>query len=131
MTSFQNSSFQNKGYLIINKNPQYFRIRISHLIFVFLRTKLQTINRFIHLYIYLILSYLEHFTSHILYFVLSVKVLFLGNACVTHTMIPTVIAIALNSLLPGPDRSFADNTVDYCAEAIIVVVVIVFEVAYS
>ena len=112
MTSFQNSSFQNKGYLIINKNPQYFRIRISHLIFVFLRTKLQTINRFIHLYIYLILSYLEHFTSHILYFVLSVKVLFLGNACVTHTMIPTVIAIALNSLLPGPDRSFADNTVD-------------------
>ena len=74
MTSFQNSSFQNKGYLIINKNPQYFRICISHLIFVFLRTKLQTINQFIHLYIYLILSYLEHFTSHILYFVLSVKV---------------------------------------------------------
>ena len=39
-------------------------------------------------------------------------VLFLGNASVTHTMIPTVTAIALNSLLPGPDRSSADNTVD-------------------
>ena len=42
----------------------------------------------------------------------SGPVLFLGNASVTHTMIPTVTAIALNSLLPGPDRSFADNTVD-------------------
>ena len=59
----------------MNKNPQYFIISISHLIFVFLRTKLQTIHQFIHLYIYtFILSYLEHFTSHILYFVLSVKV---------------------------------------------------------
>lgn len=36
----------------------------------------------------------------------------MGNASVTHTMIPTVTAIALNSLLPGPDRSSADNTVD-------------------
>ena len=42
----------------------------------------------------------------------SGPVLFLGNASVTHTMIPTVTAIALNSLLPGPDRSSADNTVD-------------------
>ena len=65
MTLFQKSSFQNKGYPIINKNPQYFIIRISHLIFVFLRTKLQTINRFIHLYIYLILSYLILNISHL------------------------------------------------------------------
>ena len=42
----------------------------------------------------------------------SGPVLFLGNASVTHTMIPTVTAVALNNLLPGPDRSFADNIVD-------------------
>ena len=97
MTSFQNSSFQNKGYLIINKSPQYFIIHISYLIFFFLRTKLQTINRFIHLYIYLILSCLEHFTSRILYFVLSVKV----------TIFPSNLSPL--SLSPVEDTSFDLN----------------------